>query len=153
MSDTPRTDAVPHNVAELGVFARKLERELAAAQDRIAELTITSNKHAADALAARSDVAYLRSAREALNERVAELEEQVPRHSQLEDAGASLCLAAAAVTVTRMIIDGKEQCLDNGLDLDLRNAVVYERSQGDDITAEHICRLNDAIRQWKGVAK
>lgn len=27
-SDTPRSDAVPHNVANLGVFARQLEREL-----------------------------------------------------------------------------------------------------------------------------
>lgn len=29
MSDTPRTDAVRHNLAELAVFARQLERELA----------------------------------------------------------------------------------------------------------------------------
>ena len=28
MSDTPRTDKVPHNVAELAMHARKLEREL-----------------------------------------------------------------------------------------------------------------------------
>lgn len=28
MSDTPRTDAVRHNLAELAVFARQLEREL-----------------------------------------------------------------------------------------------------------------------------
>lgn len=28
MSDTPRTDDVRHNVAELGMFARQLEREL-----------------------------------------------------------------------------------------------------------------------------
>ena len=28
MSDTPRTDDVQHNVAELGMFARRLEREL-----------------------------------------------------------------------------------------------------------------------------
>lgn len=28
MSETPRTDAVVHNVAELAMFARKLEREL-----------------------------------------------------------------------------------------------------------------------------
>ena len=27
MSDTPRTDAVPHNVADLAMHARKLERE------------------------------------------------------------------------------------------------------------------------------
>ena len=40
MSDTPtpRTDAVVHNIAELGVFARQLERELAAAQKEIERL-------------------------------------------------------------------------------------------------------------------
>ena len=35
MSDTPRTDGVIHNIAELGVFARQLERELNAAQSAI----------------------------------------------------------------------------------------------------------------------
>ena len=28
MNDTPRTDAVPHNVADLAMHARKLEREI-----------------------------------------------------------------------------------------------------------------------------
>ena len=28
MSDTPRTDAIPHNVADLAMHARKLEREI-----------------------------------------------------------------------------------------------------------------------------
>ena len=28
MTDTPRTNAVPHNVPELAMFCRKLEREL-----------------------------------------------------------------------------------------------------------------------------
>ena len=32
MSDTPRTDEIKHNVAELAVWARKLERELAEAE-------------------------------------------------------------------------------------------------------------------------
>ena len=35
MSDTPRTDGVIHNIAELGVFARQLERELNATQAAI----------------------------------------------------------------------------------------------------------------------
>lgn len=39
MSDTPRTDGVIHNIAELGVFARQLERELNAANARIAHIT------------------------------------------------------------------------------------------------------------------
>ena len=32
MSDTPRTDEIKHNVADLAVWARKLERELAEAE-------------------------------------------------------------------------------------------------------------------------
>ena len=38
MSDTPRTDDVRHNVAELGMFARQLERELTEAKHRIRTL-------------------------------------------------------------------------------------------------------------------
>ena len=38
MSDTPRTDEVRHNVAELAVFARQLERELNAANERVKRL-------------------------------------------------------------------------------------------------------------------
>ena len=35
MSDTPISDSTPHNVAELGVLCRKLERELGATKERI----------------------------------------------------------------------------------------------------------------------
>ena len=38
MSDTPISDSTPHNVAELGMLCRKLERELNAANDRIKRL-------------------------------------------------------------------------------------------------------------------
>ena len=38
MSDTPISDSTPHNVAELGMLCRKLERELIAAQQRIKRL-------------------------------------------------------------------------------------------------------------------
>ena len=38
MSDTPISDSTPHNVAELGMLCRRLERELNAANDRIKEL-------------------------------------------------------------------------------------------------------------------
>ena len=41
---TPRTDAVVHNIAELGVFARNLERELAAANHQITLLIAGSKK-------------------------------------------------------------------------------------------------------------
>lgn len=35
MSDTPISDSTPHNVGELGMLCRKLERELDAANERI----------------------------------------------------------------------------------------------------------------------
>jgi len=38
MSDTPISDSTPHNVAELGMLCRKLERELCAANERIKRL-------------------------------------------------------------------------------------------------------------------
>jgi len=38
MSDTPISDSTPHNVAELGMLCRKLERELNAANERIKRL-------------------------------------------------------------------------------------------------------------------
>jgi len=38
MSDTPISDSTPHNVAELGMLCRRLERQLNAANDRIKRL-------------------------------------------------------------------------------------------------------------------
>ena len=38
MSDTPISDSTPHNVADLGMLCRRLERELAAANERIKRL-------------------------------------------------------------------------------------------------------------------
>ena len=49
MSGTPRTDEVRHNVAELAVFARQLERELNAANERVKRL-----EEAGDALCEHS---------------------------------------------------------------------------------------------------
>ena len=46
MSDTPISDSTPHNVAELGMLCRRLERELNASQQRIKRL-----EAAGDALA------------------------------------------------------------------------------------------------------
>ena len=39
MSDTPISDSTPHNVAELGMLCRRLERELNASTSEIARLT------------------------------------------------------------------------------------------------------------------
>jgi hypothetical protein len=38
MSDTPISDSTPHNVAELGMLCRRLERKLTAANERIKRL-------------------------------------------------------------------------------------------------------------------
>jgi len=38
ISDTPISDSTPHNVAELGMLCRKLERQLNTANDRIKRL-------------------------------------------------------------------------------------------------------------------
>ena len=44
MSDTPIADSTPHNVAELGMLCRKLERELNAANERIKQLEESENR-------------------------------------------------------------------------------------------------------------
>jgi predicted RNase H-like nuclease (RuvC/YqgF family) len=38
MSDTPISDSTPHNVAELGMLCRRIERQLNEANERIKEL-------------------------------------------------------------------------------------------------------------------
>jgi len=47
ISDTPISDSTSHNVAELGMLCRRLERELTAANERIKRL-----EEAGDALCA-----------------------------------------------------------------------------------------------------
>ena len=44
MSDTPTSDSTPHNVAELGMLCRRLERELNAANKRIKRLEGAINR-------------------------------------------------------------------------------------------------------------
>jgi DNA-binding HxlR family transcriptional regulator len=40
MSDTPISDSTPHNVAELGMLCRRLERELHTANEMLRKLNI-----------------------------------------------------------------------------------------------------------------
>jgi hypothetical protein len=40
MSDTPISDSTPHNVADLGMLCRRLERELNAANEMLRKLNI-----------------------------------------------------------------------------------------------------------------
>jgi hypothetical protein len=47
MSDTPISDSTPHNVAELGMLCRQLERELNAANELIVRLqAVVNDPHA-----------------------------------------------------------------------------------------------------------
>ena len=71
MSDTAISDSTPHNVAELGMLCRKLERQLNAANVEIERLT---NK-----------VAQLYEGTEEGKQRI----------KRLEEAGDYLCAAAA----------------------------------------------------------
>ena len=44
MSDTPISDSTPHNVADLGMLCRTLERQLNSAQQRIKRLEEAGDK-------------------------------------------------------------------------------------------------------------
>ena len=68
MNDTPISDSTPHNVADLGMLCRRLERELNAANVEIEEK--------------RKDVVYLATEKAKLEERIKRLEERIKR---LED--------------------------------------------------------------------
>jgi hypothetical protein len=50
MSDTPISDSTPHNVADLGMLCRRLERELTAANERIKQLEQENDALRADLL-------------------------------------------------------------------------------------------------------
>ena len=71
ISDYPISDSTPHNVADLGMLCRRLERELNSANDEIERL--------------RESNYQLREG----------AEEQKQRIKRLEEAGDYLCAAAA----------------------------------------------------------
>ena len=48
MSDTPISDSTPHNVADLGMRCRQLERQLNAANERIKRLEDALEARASD---------------------------------------------------------------------------------------------------------
>ena len=50
MSDTPISDSTPHNVADLGMLCRRLERKLTAANERIKRLEQENDALRADLL-------------------------------------------------------------------------------------------------------
>ena len=61
MSDTPISDSTPHNVADLGMLCRRLERQLIAANSEMEDK--------------RKDVVYLATEKAKLEERIKRLEE------------------------------------------------------------------------------
>ena len=61
MSDTPISDSTPHNVADLGMLCRTLERKLNSANVEIEEK--------------RKDIVYLATEKAKLEERIKRLEE------------------------------------------------------------------------------
>ena len=61
MSDTQISDSTPHNVADLGMLCRRLERQLNAANVEIEEK--------------RKDIVYLATEKAKLEERIKRLEE------------------------------------------------------------------------------
>ncbi len=63
MSDTPISDSTPHNIAELGILCRRLERELNAANVEIERLT--------------AKVAQLYEGAEEQKQRIKRLEEEI----------------------------------------------------------------------------
>ena len=82
MSDTPISDSTPHNVAELGMLCRRLERELNASTSEIARLT--------------SKVAQLYEGAEEQNQRI----------KRLEEAGDVLAQRASRLGLLPMAIEG-----------------------------------------------
>ena len=65
MSETPISDSTPHNVADLGMLCRRLERELNAANERINRLT--------------AKVAQLYEGAEDAKQRIKQLEDRIHR--------------------------------------------------------------------------
>ena len=57
MSDTPISDSTPHNIAELGMLCRRLERKLAATRRYLSEVTERAKRmeEAGDALCENSN--------------------------------------------------------------------------------------------------
>ena len=81
MSDTPISDSTPHNVADLGMLCRRLERELNAANERIKNLeSALCTVENIDKVNAYQDL-------ESANERIKRLEEALHRIANTDYRG------------------------------------------------------------------
>ena len=56
MSDTPISDSTPHNIAELGMLCRRLERKLAATRKYLSEVSERARKLESENDAMRADL-------------------------------------------------------------------------------------------------
>ena len=56
MSDTPISDSTPHNIADLGMLCRRLERKLAATRKYLSEVTERAKKLETENDAMRADL-------------------------------------------------------------------------------------------------
>ena len=63
MSDTPISDSTAHNIAELGMLCRRLERKLAATRKYLSEVTERAKKLESENDALRADLLLWREAK------------------------------------------------------------------------------------------
>ncbi len=63
MSDTPISDSTAHNIAELGMLCRRLERKLAATRRYLSEVTEKAKKLETENDAMRADLLLWREAK------------------------------------------------------------------------------------------
>jgi hypothetical protein len=63
VSDTPISDSTPHNIAELGLLCRRLERKLAATRKYLSEVTEKAKKLESENDAMRADLLLWREAK------------------------------------------------------------------------------------------
>ena len=56
VSDTPISDSTPHNIADLGMLCRRLERKLAATRKYLSEVTERVNQLETENDAMRADL-------------------------------------------------------------------------------------------------
>jgi len=75
MSDTPISDSTPHNVAELGMLCRRLERLAAVRLAYITQLETENDAANAEIARLTNKVAQLYRGCEELNQRIKRLEE------------------------------------------------------------------------------
>ena len=81
MSDTPRSDATPHNAANLGMLCRTLERELNEAKDQIEKDFPPEPEYTAWVEAGKPDISKVVKERDEARKEVDRLREELESHS------------------------------------------------------------------------